>query len=198
MDALVQRVAETRRPLLVDIANVNRAQLRRLAPHARHMVFVSTHKTFNYMVHTERRWPRALAGARWLVLRVPGTDGRMTRFDGHAFAKTATRSPVQWHRHGHHHCSVRQRGRAESPRAHYYCELDDLVLAKSSLDLGVDVFTNDLGLRRAIVTQRVGVTSDMARLLGATRTTLLAFDGDAWACVPRRPAPLSNHPPART
>ena len=197
MDTLVKRVAEAARPLLVDIANVNRAQLRKLASHAQHIVFVSTHKTFNYMVHTERHWPSALAGARWLVLRVPGRDGRIVRFDGHTFSTTTARSPVQWHRHGNH-CSVRQRGSRSSPKAHYYCEIDDLVIAKSSLDLGVDVFTNDLGLRRAIVTQRVGVTSDMARLLGATRTTLLAFDGDAWACVPRRPAPLSNHPPART
>ena len=91
--------------------------------------------------------------SRWLVLRVPGRDGRIVRFDGHTFSTTTARSPVQWHRHGNH-CSVRQRGRAESPRAHYYCELDDLVLAKSSLDLGVDVFTNDLGLRRAIVSGR--------------------------------------------
>ena len=57
MDALVQRVAETRRPLLVDIANVNRAQLRRLAPHARHIVFVSTHKTFNYIHYVGRKAP---------------------------------------------------------------------------------------------------------------------------------------------
>lgn len=195
MDTLVTRVAEANRPLLVDIANVTRAQLRRLV--SRHIVFVSTHKTFNYMVHTKRSWPAALAGARWLVLRVPGTDGRMTRFDGHAFSNTATRSPVQWHRHGHH-CSVRQRGSRSSPKAHYYCEIDDLVLAKSSLVLGVDVFTNDLGLRRAIATQRVGITADMARLMSATRTTLLAFDGDAWTCVPRRSTALSNRTPAKT
>ena len=187
MDALVEHVASAvnshPNTALVDVANMSQAQLNVFAEYAssHRIVFVSTDKTFNYITETGHRyWLRALKGAHWLVLCSPGSDGYLKHFDGSTFVNTKReRSPVQWNRHGKK-CSVHQKGKSPSQRHHYYCEIDDLVLAQSSINMGLEVFTNDRGLQRVIASGTVRVTMDMSSLMSATRTTLLTFDGRAW------------------
>ena len=174
--------------VLVDVSNLREGQLRALAEssHRTRFLFVSTHKTFNYLAATVGEWP-ALMRVKWLVLRVPGADGRLTRFDGSMFVKTKQTSPVQWRHHAfkkENLCSItRRQGDAtrRSSKKHSFCEIDDLLIAQSSLERGSDVLTNDKGLQRLVHSATpVRLHEDMDALMRETRTTVLSYDSGRW------------------
>ena len=183
MPSLTSRVASRIRgeQTIVDISNLRPQQVARLSGK---FVLISTHKSYNYL-HGTDKLPQVALGTKWIVLCIPHekeTRTHMSRFNRNSrrFVRRRHTSPVRLQYHPGSKCSIGNK-RHSTPRAHSWCEVDDLIMAHLSVSFEMDLITNDRELRDFVRHRHPPpINSRMRDLMAHTKVTTLVLTSGGW------------------
>lgn len=171
---------------IVDISNITPRQL--LDIHRMYLspLYVSTHKSFNFLVGTGKH-ESFHKRAMWLVLRVPyDTDGQtnISIFDAkrQTFTRKSSHSPLRIkYKNGlkPSQCSILSDLKA-FPYDHALCEIDDMIIAFLAAAKRLPVITNDRLLKDIVEGRTHAWDANLKLLSKHTLSTLLRRQDQKW------------------